>query len=495
MATRPAGTHDLPPAPRLACAAPRRPGAGPDLTAADLAAVADARLDFLLSFVDAPLSGPVLAVPRFGVWAFGHGPAGRGPGWPVGLWEAFHREPTVAAALHRLGAAGPGPVLRQGVFRTSPHRPAQAAAGVYAECAHWPADVCRQLLAGLALPAGSGSGAPAPAPARGPSGPALLGFAARLAGDQLRDWYRTFLRADQWNMGVVDRPVQDFLRPNGLRGAVVDAPPLPNRNVFYADSFVRQEDGGPMVYFELYDYRTRRGNISRLPYPWQPGRAPVAVLGFPYHLSYPFLFGPYCMPEAWKTNRVQLYDLRAPVTDPTAGQVLLEAPAVDATLLEYQGRYWLFYARADRDPMLNLFISYADALAGPWHEHPQNPVKTNVRSARPAGPFFEADGKLYRPAQDCARDYGAALTFHEVLALTPTEYTEREVAHVTSPHPGYPAGMHTVMALDATRTLVDFKRYRFIPMASLLAVWIRVAGVVGRVKNRRKPVAKSLPAS
>ncbi|MGI4885928.1 MAG: glucosamine inositolphosphorylceramide transferase family protein [Janthinobacterium lividum] len=283
----------------------------------------------------------------------------------------------------------------------------------------------------------------------------------------------------------MNRPIQDFLRPGGLQGAEVDAPPLPSRNVFYADSFVRQEAAGAVVYFELYDWRTRRGNISQLPYPWQPGRAPAPVLSFPHHLSYPFLHGPYCIPEAWVTNSVRMYDLRAPVTDPLAGQVLLEAPAVDTTLLEHQGRYWLFYTRADYDPMLHLFISYADALEGPWHDHPQNPVKINIRSARPAGPFFKADGKLYRPTQDCIRDYGAALTFNEVLTLTPTAYEEREVANVLSPHPGYPAGMHTVMAIDDEHTLVDFKRYRFIPMATLTMVWIRVAGLLQRLKSGR----------
>lgn len=471
-------------APLVTYSAHPQDGSEPATLEAATALIREAKLDLILSFASSTVMGPILSCPRYGVWAFEHGKVQNTQSLSLGLREIYCHEPTTSVALRRVAADGPGAVLQHGVFRTQLHSPSQAADGLYAECARWPADVCRQLLAGLALP----SLAPEPratGPAGSPTNAAVLAFAARVAKYKLQNLYRTFLRADQWNMGVVNRPIRDFLRPGGLQGAVVDAPPLPNRNVFYADSFARQEAEGTVVYFELYDWRTRRGNISRLPYPWQPGRAPATVLSFPHHLSYPFPHGPYCIPEAWVTNSVRMYDLRAPVTDPLAGQVLLEAPAVDTTLLEHEGRHWLFYTRADYDPMLHLFISYADALEGPWHDHPQNPVKINIRSARPAGPFFKEGGKLYRPTQDCIRDYGAALTFNEVLTLTPTAYEEREVANVLSPHPGYPAGMHTVMAIDDAHTLIDFKRYRFIPMATLTMVWIRVAGLLQRLKGGR----------
>ena len=486
LQTRKITSDNLYQTPLVTCLAPPQAEAGPALPKAIVAQVREAKLDFILNFSSRLLIGPVLAATRFGIWEFEHGKAPSFPFSFMGLREIYCHEPTTSVALRRLATDGPGTVLRQGVFRTQLHSPSQAAAALYTECARWPADVCRQLLAGLDLPS-LALETSATEPTRAPTNAAVLAFMARLAKYKLQNIYCTFLRDDQWNMGVVNRPIRDFLLPDGLLGATVDAPPLLNRNVFYADSFARQEEEGTVVYFELYDWRTRRGNISRLPYPWQPGQAPTAVLSFPYHLSYPFLYGPYCIPETWVTNSVRMYDLRAPVTDPLAGKVLLEIPAVDTTLLEHEGRYWLFYTRADYDPMLHLFISYADALDGPWHDHPQNPVKINIRSARPAGPFFTEGGKLYRPTQDCIRDYGAALTFNEVLTLTPTAYEEREVANMRSPHPSYPAGMHTVMAIDDTHTLIDFKRYRFIPMATLVTVWIRVLGLMQRLKAGRKP--------
>ncbi|RYY21624.1 MAG: hypothetical protein EOO36_00290 [Cytophagaceae bacterium] len=478
-----------------AAAGPAGTGPAATLPAEALVTIRASRLDFILSFARGPVDAQLLAIPRWGVWGFEFGklPAGQPP--PVSFWEIYNNELLTTAALCQLAAAGPGKVLKRGFFRTKRHSPSRAADGIYEECAHWPADAGRQLLAGLALAAAAPGAPPATraVAAKPPAGAALVAFGARVVGYKLQELYRTFLVADQWNIGVVNRPIQDFLQPAGLRGEPVDAPPLPSRNVFYADCFARQEATGPVVYFERYDYRRRRGTIARLPYPWPRKEEPAPVLDFPYHLSYPFLHGPYCIPEAWVTNSIRLYDLRTPVLHPAAGHVLLPVPGVDATLLAHQGRYWLFYTRTDRDAMLNLFIAYADAVHGPWHEHPQNPVKTDIRSARPAGPFFEVAGRLYRPAQDCARDYGYAVAIQEVLTLTTTDYAERAVAHIPSLHPGYPAGLHTLAALDATRTLIDFKRTRFIPMATLIAGWGVVSGIIYGKKGRRKPPAIEAP--
>ena len=61
-----------------------------------------------------------------------------------------------------------------------------------------------------------------------------------------------------------------------------------------------------------------------------------------------------------------------------------------------------------------------------------------MRRARPAGALFrDADGRLIRPSQDCAKAYGYALVFSEVLTLSETEYAERPVGRLD---PGWVAG-------------------------------------------------------
>jgi hypothetical protein len=64
-------------------------------------------------------------------------------------------------------------------------------------------------------------------------------------------------------------------------------------------------------------------------------------------------------------------------------------------------------------------------------------VISDVRRARPAGALFHDGDRLIRPSQDCARAYGYALVFSEVVTITETEYEERPIARLD---PGWVRG-------------------------------------------------------
>ena len=134
--------------------------------------------------------------------------------------------------------------------------------------------------------------------------------------------------------------------------------------------------------------------------------------------------------------------------------------ACDSTILRRDGRWWLFFTDKARDVNLNLFAYYADDLAGPWHAHMANPVKTDICSARPAGMPFVHAGELYRPGQDCADGYGSAIAFSRVATLTPLEYREELVSTFDSTATGGKTdGTHTIsfvndmIAIDAKYTV------------------------------------------
>ena len=50
------------------------------------------------------------------------------------------------------------------------------------------------------------------------------------------------------------------------------------------------------------------------------------------------------------------------------------------------------------DDELHLF--HADRLLGDWQPHPRNPVKSDVRSARPAGAPLQAQRRALPPGAD-----------------------------------------------------------------------------------------------
>jgi hypothetical protein len=101
-----------------------------------------------------------------------------------------------------------------------------------------------------------------------------------------------------------------------------------------------------------------------------------------------------------------------------------------------------------------LHLYYAEQPLGPWTPHPRNPIKSDVRSARPAGPILRRDGRLYRPSQDCSGRYGRAVVINRIDRLDPEGYGEREVGRIEPDPRSGTLGTHT-LALQPTLTCVD----------------------------------------
>jgi hypothetical protein len=201
---------------------------------------------------------------------------------------------------------------------------------------------------------------------------------------------------------------------------------------FYADPFPGEEGGRTYMLFEEYSYATKRGAISCIEIRSDGTIGPPEpVLERPYHLSYPSIFRWrhewWMVPETGHHRTVELYRAGA-----FPRGWMLEAPlltgldACDPTLCEWNGRWWMFVTvcvpGGPRTDELSLF--YADTPLGPWQAHPRNPIVSDVRRARSAGSIYRHAGALIRPAQDCSRGYGHAITFNRIERLTEREYQE-----------------------------------------------------------------------
>jgi hypothetical protein len=231
---------------------------------------------------------------------------------------------------------------------------------------------------------------------------------------------------------------------------------MPPPHHFHADPCVLRHGGADHVFFEDFDRRTGKGVIA-----WMQrvgaGRFTPAevVLERSYHLSYPFVFthggDVYMVPETSAARRIELYRaVRFPREWERAAVLVDDVEAVDATLVEHQGRWWMFASvgEASSSKSDELFVYYASDLRGPWRAHAQNPVKSDVRSARPAGKLFHRNGRLIRPAQNCSRAYGGSVALCEVLELTPATYRERVIADLDPVWPPGNTRFHTLSSSD-----------------------------------------------
>jgi hypothetical protein len=209
-------------------------------------------------------------------------------------------------------------------------------------------------------------------------------------------------------------------------------PLMPPSDRIWADPFVWMHADHYFIFFEERLYSSDRGHIACLTLDGRWNQlAKSTVLERPYHLSYPFVFEYqgqlYMIPETEKNRGVELYRCTEfPIRWMFVKTLLTDIKAVDATLLEAQGKWWLFAnIREGGTTWDTLHLFFADdLLSDQWISHPRNPIVKDIRSARPAGRIFSHDGDFIRPSQDCSVRYGYAINFNRISVLTESDYAE-----------------------------------------------------------------------
>ncbi|HEU4828173.1 MAG TPA: hypothetical protein VFT04_03155 [Gemmatimonadales bacterium] len=435
----------------------------------DVARIRAADLDVIVRAGFRILRGGVLSAARHGVWSFHHGDNRENRGGPPGVWEVLEDSPVTGVTLQRLTEELDGGVaLARSVGATRRFSFAQNIRHMYRRSSRMLVRSLERLHAG---------GDPRQASAgdaelwdayqqplyRIPSNGAVLRHAASLARRYLAQRLRNRGRRLQWSLAWHYAPGVTGSEPHGVMHRYREIPTPRDR--FWADPFVVRDGARWWMFFEELIYQGNRGTIAV----WEMG--PKGPIGEPSialetdcHLSYPQVFRLgetwYMIPETNKRRRIELYRADGFPHGWVLDRILVdEIDAVDATLLEHQGHWYLFTSIGepgiDRTEELHILVS--DSPFGPFTRHPENPVVADVRRARMGGQFFRHRGRLYRPAQSGVPVYGAGMAVHEVLDLSPSSYSERVVYEIRPKwRPGL-IGSHTINAADGL-SVIDLLR-------------------------------------
>jgi hypothetical protein len=445
------------------------------------ARVRSLEIDFILTWTDEPAVNGLADTARWGLWRYQLGDWQSLRAEPAGFWEVYERRSVSSAMLVRVQ---PDPdffiILREAHVRTQLHSWRRNRERLQARCAQWAAQLCRDIRNGeLGQFSGSSSRCLALRRARPTFGQSIL-YAARIGTRLALAAARELFRHEQWNVGVVEQPISAFLDAGRRAPTRWVATPKPSE--FLADPFGIVRDGHLTVFCEYLSYHDNRGTIVSID---RTGRtSPVAIGPTPaVHLSYPCLIELdgrlLCIPETHEAREVALYEMeRFPDRWRKVATLLSDTVAVDATPFRHGDLWWLAASTpAPKGANCELHLWYASAITGPWQAHPGNPVKVDVRCARPGGTPFVHDGVLYRPSQDCSTTYGARTVINRVVTLTPTSFREEFAAAVDPDKAGpYPDGLHTLSAVDGM-TLIDAKSTKFV-LAQFLRTargWVRTA--------------------
>ena len=427
--------------------------------------VKDARLDvaFVLGDVDdASLDG----LARYGSWRFCFGEE-QGTFEPLaGVREVIEGRHVTASGIRiRVGGGKPDRVAHPSWGRAYPFSVTKSRDALFAKTSEFVGRTLRDLHEGGARWLEMGTEpASAPTAAGFPNAGKLIQDISLLGARVAAKATENALTLGTWSIafrfggeGAWDGALDAFHRLE------------PPKGWYWADPFPLQVNGRSYIFFEELPLGASKGHISVVEVD-RDGRAsqPVKVLERDYHLSYPFLVEEdgqlYMIPETAGNDTVEVYRCMHFPTRWKLERVLLKGVrCADATFHKLGDRWWMFANSAARGELFNeeLCLYSAESLLGDWKPHRRNPVKSDVRGARPAGGLFWNGNRLYRPGQICTPIYGSGITVNRVTRLNLEEYHEEE-DHRIVPRDARTLGIHTFnRAGDLTVTDAFERRPRF----------------------------------
>jgi len=258
---------------------------------------------------------------------------------------------------------------------------------------------------------------------------------------------------------------------------------VPPADRIWADPFPVESDGRILIFIEQQFYGSK-GTLGYIELFGDLSHGPFCpVLEEPWHLSYPQVFRSnrhgsdewYMVPESADCGQIRLY--RA-VSFPDRWEFVREllpgAIAVDSTLFEHQGLWWLFTSQKTENTGFNSSLyAYSASVfdTDQWTPHRQNPVVTGLDNARMAGRVFRnGRGELIRPAQSCVREYGESLSLNRITALTQDAFQEEKTQTIKPERALHAVCTHTYNA--ASRYVIrDIKTRRFAPFHRLVPLF------------------------
>ena len=432
----------------------------------DVERIKSHNLDFVLRFGFNIIRGDILQSARFGIWSFHHADEQKYRGGPPGFWEIYFRDNVNGAILQRLtNRLDAGYVLRKGYFKTIHHSWAANLDRLHFESARWPLQVAEDLKNGVLDPDNLEPSSSTAKIYHFPGNGKMLWFLFQSLYNKLSFHYHDLFKAEKWNIGIITKPVSELMQPNlNIEPLWLQKPPSGS---YYADPFGFFDDGNFRILYEDYNFKEAKAKISCVNI--EPGSGKIIkikpCIEELHHLAYPFLFTEqgetYCMPESADDSQVVLYRYDKNSDSFVQHGVLLhDMDAVDATLIRYESKWWLFFTRKHLSDT-HLYVYYADVLTGEYQPHKNNPVKTDIRSARPAGLPFVFGGTLFRPAQNCSKTYGGSTIINRVSVLSPENFKEEKVNEIKPfQNTVFNKGTHTLSAVGDF-TLIDGKYFVF----------------------------------
>ena len=429
----------------------------------DIDQIKHSGVDILVRCGSGILRGPILSSMRHGVISMHHGDNRKYRGGPPGFWEVFNKEPSTGFVIQKLTEElDGGDVLFHGDIPTEPFF-------YMNQCAIKRRSVffLHKILSEISI-----SGAPPRSRKNIPYGGRLFTVPSlmqqilylfktfKLVFGFIKD--RSFHLRNVWSIGY---QFIDNWRDSSVRQFVEINQPY---NRFYADPFVIKKNGKWFIFFEDFDFKRGKADISALEVSGSSQKLYPAVLSENFHLSFPFIFELenriFMVPESAQARKIILYEATDFPKKWKKRKVIVEnIRAADSLIFQHGDKWWLFTnsdSSGGEDSNSELNIFFADhPLEGTWLPHKMNPVIFDSKTARNAGLLID-DAGIYRVFQRFGwRNYGESVGIAKIKTLTESSYIEELASTLNPDFSRRVNGLHT-FNFNSGLVVSDFNRKR-----------------------------------
>lgn len=428
----------------------------------DIKSIRDYDLDFILRYSFGILRGEILNVARFGIWSFHHGDEQKYRGGPPGFWEIYKNDPVTGAILQRLTEKlDGGIVLRKGLFKTKLSY-TRNRDQIYAESSLWPSLVCKDILLGNIHKVEKEPSSTLAPIFKIPTNRQLIVFLVLNFFKRIWEEISLLCWVDYWEIGVSNSPISHFLYEEKPEVIWLKNE---NKGSFRADPFGLTIEGKDSIIFEEYFYKKNKGIISSLDGKGDQN-SHKRIREEEFHLSYPYILEydskNFVIPESADSGKVRLFEIGNVTGEWNEKSTLIENfAAVDTSIVYWDNKWWMFVTNKEYNPHYNLHLFYSDSLFEDWKPHPLNPVKTDITSSRPAGSFFQVDGRLYRPSMNYSIKNQGSIMINRIDLITTTDFKETPITHLEPYKDSYFKDKIHTLSTMGDKTLVDGGRQVF----------------------------------
>lgn len=431
----------------------------------DIARIQAEAPDVLIRLGFRILRGDILNVAQYGVWSYHHGDNHINRGGPAGFWESMESWPNTGSILQILSEdLDNGLVLYRSNATTHKFSYKDNVNSYFWKSLQFLPRKLRELhelgASEFFERAERQNQHPSFYSKRlytSPSNSELFKLTLKKVIQKVKHLYYNARYFDQW---VLMFDLRDGMSTSMWRFKTI----IPPKDKFWADPHVVRHDDKYFIFIEEYLYSTGKGHISVIEMDDSGNYSqPVKVLDTPYHLSYPFIFkiqdDYYMIPESVENETVELYKcVEFPHKWELHKTLMSGVKLLDSTLLFHDNKWWLFANGIVQDGGSSwdeLFLYSSPTFDGDdWQPHPLNPIISDCRTSRPAGPIFLSNGNLYRPSQNSSGHYGYGFNISHIKTLNEHEYEEEIISQVEPDWSPEVISTHTFCHVDRL-TVID----------------------------------------